>query len=165
MTHPLIQDNLTILDQTRALATDILADDYLLVGAHFRHLIEHYALFLKHCDRGVVDYDQRDRNNQGGVNVKVFLMQLQDIKEKLSTLEINPIASVKIRCATCTSWQANGALSTIGRELIFLHSHSTHHLALIAMKLEMAGLTVSSEIGLAPSTKLHNLQNASQLNQ
>jgi len=101
----------------------------------------------------MVDYDLRDRNTPSETSREDFIAVLSEVVKTLEGLDVNPIASVKVNCATCTSWEASGALSTVGRELMFLHSHTTHHLALISAKLEMTGVTIDPSIGVAPSTQ------------
>lgn len=47
------------------------------------------------------------------------------------------------------------APSSLGRELVFLHSHSVHHFALIVIIviiLKQRGITVEQNFGIAQST-------------
>ena len=44
------------------------------------------------------------------------------------------------------------------RELIFLHGHTTHHYAIIAVILKMLELPVSADFGIAPSTLVYEEQ-------
>ena len=164
MTQPLIKDNLSLLDQARLVASNLNPDEYLQVGAHFRHVIEHYSLFLSNFAGGMVDYDRRDRSNLCGTSTEAFLAQLEDVVASLRTMDLDPAASVAICCATCPNWQQSSTISTVGRELMFLHSHTTHHLALISMKLQIAGLPISPDIGVAPSTKRYQLKESDRLN-
>jgi hypothetical protein len=43
-------------------------------------------------------------------------------------------------------------VSSIGRELQVLSSHTIHHFALLAMVLRARGVSVDAEFGMAPST-------------
>ena len=47
---------------------------------------------------------------------------------------------------TVTGW------STVGRELVFVNSHTIHHQALIAVLLALRGDAVPDRLGFAPST-------------
>ena len=45
--------------------------------------------------------------------------------------------------------------STLGRELLFLLSHTIHHYALIDLLLREEGFEVPPDFGMAPSTLKH----------
>jgi len=42
--------------------------------------------------------------------------------------------------------------TSVERELVFLASHTIHHMAIIGMLAEQAGMEVSSDFGVHPST-------------
>jgi len=153
--HVLIRDNLSLLEQTREFARQVDVKHYATVGAHFRHLTDHYSLFLAHFHRGIIDYDQRERNSEIETSRDVLIMTIGQLMNALQVADVNPGSSIRVMCSTCSQWQAKGEFSTVGRELMFLHSHATHHLALIALKLEMTGMAVDPLIGMAPSTQRH----------
>ena len=48
--------------------------------------------------------------------------------------------------------QEQVATTSVARELVFLASHTIHHMAIIGMLAEQAGVKVSADFGVHPST-------------
>ena len=53
--------------------------------------------------------------------------------------------------------------STVGRELTFLYSHTTHHHSLIALIMRLMDKQVAEDIGYAPSTLKHQSETEGQV--
>ncbi len=155
MTHPLIIDNISLLEQTSALVKQLDPAHYPSVGPHFRHVIDHYALFLSGVTDGSIDYDQRQRDAESEACCDRLLARIDKTISQLGDVDPTTSAAVEVKCATCTAFGGKKESSTIGRELMFLHSHAVHHLAMISLKLENAGVKVDPTVGLAPSTQRH----------
>jgi len=153
VTHSLIRDNISLLEQTTALVEQLEAMHYPAVGPHFRHVVDHYALFLSGLTSGVINYDERQRDTVLETCCDHLLARISRIVDQFIDIDVSMDAPVKVQCATCTVTSSKEELSTIGRELMFLHSHAVHHLAMITLKLEIAGVKVDPTIGLAPSTQ------------
>ena len=131
------------------------------VGEHFRHVIEHYRLFLDGWPGGSVDYDARPRNAQLETDPARARAAIDDLCQRLRALPagLDPGLPVAVRCRTGSeTGSETGSAgeqpvpSCVGRELVFLHGHSVHHFALIVLILKHRGITVAQDFGIAPST-------------
>ena len=81
---------------------------------------------------------------------------LQAVHKELAELQVDADAPIYVRNQLfCDSISEPKSSSTIGRELVFLHSHTTHHFALIAFLLRAQGVTVPADFGLNPATVKH----------
>lgn len=120
------------------------------IGAHFRHNIDFANNFLKGLGEGKIDYSNRERDVRIEENrdyaiekIEAIIIQLKNLPPEI--LEISIAVSSEIDESLCH-------LSSISRELEFLHSHTVHHHAIIAEKLKHLGVELSADFGVAPST-------------
>ncbi len=130
------------------------------VGPHLRHTIEHYQALMSTLGRPgrhLVDYDARSRaldvQSQSGVTKHRLLQLVDDMDECAS----NPALSLGDPLTTHLQAGSVGELdvvvnTTLGRELLFLSSHTVHHFALLAHYCKAAGVEVGADFGKAPST-------------
>lgn len=124
------------------------------VGAHVRHILDHYLCLIKGLPAGSVDYDLRQRDQRIVEDQAYAVAKIQDVireLEKISFEDLERPVRVKMDCGGRSEWQA----SSVGRELQFLVSHHIHHNALIRMILEAEGVNFSGDFGVAPSTIKH----------
>jgi hypothetical protein len=154
----LLAFNRQMLDQALAVVDEHAAPDAPPfagpVGAHLRHVIEHYEALVDGLRIGVADYDGRPRDRQ---------------LEASATLARHRLVALRYRLGQCTpemlDWPVQvlgqgGAVgdfdfsvaSSLGRELAFLASHAVHHFALLAVHLQQHGLAVPAHFGKAPGT-------------
>ncbi len=112
------------------------------IGAHVRHIIEHYKIFIDGSLMGSIDYGSKDRD-----------FNLQDIPE-YAIATIGDVLAEIVHLNKCTTIVANGFPSTIGRELDYAEDHMIHHLALIKSILREMDLDsmVGPDFGLSKST-------------
>ncbi len=131
------------------------------VSAHIRHVIEHYQQFIGIELSGqaltVANYDARLRDLDIEKDPDVALGCLREITAQLTTLADYPADhQIQIRCSTNNEQHAEGVtLSSLGRELQFLHSHAVHHMAVIAIILHRTNFPLDSNFGKAPATVQH----------
>ncbi|MFT4720077.1 MAG: hypothetical protein ACI9SB_001246 [Candidatus Azotimanducaceae bacterium] len=128
------------------------------IGAHTRHILDHYHCLLNGIDGQTINYDNRDRNvlletcpeaatTRLAATCKQ-LLALTDLFDKdPPTTVLNAISVDEAIDETVTPVH-----STLRRELRFLHSHTVHHLAIIRIMSGMLGLHVESHTGLSPAT-------------
>lgn len=126
------------------------------VGAQYRHVLEHYRCLLAGLDDGRVDYDARAREPRIERDRSHALQTTRDLVEAIAALPHDPDLSLTVQmdCGDgggCPEW----SLSSLGRELQFLASHTVHHYALIALLLEAVGEEAPPDFGVAPSTLTH----------
>ena len=119
------------------------------VGAHFRHCLDFITNFLNGVETGSIDYNHRERDRQVeqdreyAVSRFMFAIgQLQDL------LHIDLDKAVLVKLETHDIW----CQSSVLREVEYLNSHTTHHYALIALKLRQQGFSINDNFGVAPST-------------
>ncbi len=124
------------------------------VGAHVRHILDHYFCFITGLPDGRIDYDLRQRDMRIVEDPVYAVERIQEISRDLERIipqdKDRPL-QVKIDCGGVSEW----SVSSVARELQFLLSHHVHHNALIRMILECEGVCVDGDFGVAPSTIKH----------
>jgi hypothetical protein len=129
------------------------------VGAHFRHVLEHYQAFLNGLEEGRIDYDARPRDPRIEQDAEIAIAVAEQIAVRLDLMErqrprwgqvfINAASEAGLMDAH--DWAA----STVARELGFLLSHTIHHYALIRLLAADHGVRLDADFGVAPSTLQH----------
>ena len=119
-------------------------------------MVEHYQSFLLGHD--AIDYDKRSRNNAIETEPATAIVALTALETALQEITTDRI--VDVLCSTNTAPQTNPTTSSLRRELVFLHSHTTHHMALIRIFALLMKLPISNDFGKAASTQKfeHNVQ-------
>jgi hypothetical protein len=135
------------------------------VGAHMRHIIEHYeALANAWKTRGanaqlvcVADYDARERNPLVEADPREAIRRMALIEAILG-----PDAGLNDSdLSQCVQVHTRGGLegehdfctlSSLARELTFLNSHATHHFAILQGYAKQRGETLGLGVGKAPAT-------------
>lgn len=127
------------------------------VGAHVRHVIDHFIALKEGVANSHVNYNVRHRHNQTEQHVNVAIEALNDIKKWLNQLDdsqcnraIAVTTEIDISHTKSTTCQ-----STIERELVFACSHAIHHYALIRIICAMQNKTLPEFFGYAPATITH----------
>ena len=125
------------------------------IGTHFRHCLDFATNFLSGLKIGKIDYSQRERNSEVETNREQAILHLAFIIRELQAIEISDLEKplmVKIEEISGLMSRPEWAWSSGWRELEFLQSHTIHHFALIAYKLQSLGIEVEKDFGVAPST-------------
>lgn len=127
------------------------------VGGHVRHCIEFYQCLFEGIESGEVNYDARRRNRDIESYPAIACQTIQHIlfTDWVRIERLPHDLQLRVR-ESIEDWQ----VSSLGRELGFAFSHTTHHLALIGALLRDHGHSVADEVGLAPSTARHFAQQA-----
>ncbi len=127
------------------------------VGAHLRHIVEHYEALVFPADHGMVDYDSRARDRELEGNPALARKRLLALRARLD--ELVPLALltvVQVHGQCGIAGEFNFAMtSCIGRELAFLASHTVHHFALLEPHCRQHGIPTPADFGQAPSTVAH----------
>ena len=127
------------------------------VGAHFRHILDHYDCFLDGLERGRVDYDARHRDPRVERERGFARTKIEAVCRRLSGLDAR-LAGAPIQATLLCGTPAAGAAdctwsaTSVTRELQFLASHTVHHYAVIAALLRPQGVEPGPDFGVAPST-------------
>lgn len=129
------------------------------VGPHLRHIVEHYQALLDALatGSGCVDYDARSRNLRVQSEPPMTTAALQHITESLARLAGDLRLTLDTPLTTRLQAGARGELeltvgTTLGRELLFLASHTVHHYALLGHYCRTAGVDMGHAFGKAPAT-------------
>lgn len=123
------------------------------IGKHSRHIIDHYTCFFSGVEAGAVNYDARKRDAVLETDPLKACDTVALITERLTTIDrFDSDASLSVVSSTDAEIEALVTASTIARELVFLQSHTIHHMASIRILFELQGVEVPGSFGLSPST-------------
>lgn len=125
------------------------------IGAHFRHLIEHYQCFFTQLPSGSISYDKRERDACLEVDIGYAKDTLVQICEQLGGTDFVGLSNHNLAKPLMVEDQHLSGLvaTTIERELLFLLSHTVHHFALIAAMARAVGLNPADGFGVAIATQ------------
>lgn len=132
------------------------------VGSHLRHILEFYECFLSGIEWLRIDYDARRRDETvensrfaASERIRLLIRRL----EHDPRLDEDTAVLVRIEDAAGRSGDP-WLMSSIGRELQALSSHTIHHFALIAVTLAAHGVAVDPDFGMSSSTIRFNTARA-----
>lgn len=158
----IIDDNVRYLQQGIELVESISDAAYMRahppvhrsgVGPHLRHCLDHYSSLLGGLSNGRVDYDARARDEGIATDRARAVAVMHQLIDGLRALDPDRLHDPLESKTDCGSDDlAPWSRSTLRRELQFLVSHTVHHYALIAMILQLQGITPPANFGVAPST-------------
>jgi hypothetical protein len=133
------------------------------VGAQVRHCIDHFSCFLHGVDSGVVDYDARERDVNLETDKALARSAITSIMESVIAMSATPLdTAITVKLIAAADGPPISAASTLERELVFLSSHTIHHVAIMCLVAERVGARVSPEVGLAFSTEAYRAANTHQ---
>ena len=131
------------------------------IGPHLRHCHEHLAALHNGFGARAVQHDVRERNTTLERDPQAFVAALTPIVQWLEGLDPalleTPLTVCQVPRVDAPETRSE---STLRRELLFLTSHTIHHLALVAMLAEVQGITLPDDLGVAYSTTTHDHQQA-----
>ncbi len=128
-----------------------------IIGKHVRHIIDHYLSFLGVVSLSSIaplNYENRQREEDLEQDHHAARKRLLAVAGSLEQLARTP-ASTRLPMAHLSDEERVVMDTTVGRELVFLASHTIHHMAIIAMLAEQAGISVPEDFGVHPSTLRH----------
>lgn len=121
------------------------------IGGHLRHLLDHHEALLRGLESGCIDYDSRDRNTACEHEPDAARRRIAELAAAFRQLEpADETRPLRILCENGTEME-----TSLGRELDFVASHATHHLAIVALLASVHGIAVPAELGVAASTLRH----------
>jgi hypothetical protein len=120
------------------------------IGGQFRHNLDFVNCFLKGVDTGRIDYNARERDpsieihrGRAAAKMRTAIAALEHLSDSRLVSEISVRSEVSENV-----WMRSFVL----REAEFVHSHTVHHHALIAAKLDSLQVATPRHFGVAPST-------------
>lgn len=126
---------------------------YDIVGLHLRHCLDHFICLFRGIGDGVVDYDARDCDTRLEHDPQRFLEALDAVVEQLH--ELDPVTiqqSLLVRQQAAPGGRALCVDTNLQRELVFLSSHTIHHIAIMRVLARTEGIDVPDRLGVAFST-------------
>ena len=159
------QYNAALLAQAAAMITRLREDagaDFVYasaVGPHLRHIVEHYLALVNALTAGerCICYDARNRDLRIQTDPSATLSALQELHESFAALAQDPSLGLETPLATKLLAGPRGEMeltvqTTLGRELLFLSSHTVHHFAPLGQYCRNAGVELGPDFGKAPAT-------------
>ena len=125
------------------------------VGSHLRHILEFYECFLAGLPASNVDYDARKRDTSLERSLRAARERILSLIRAFGSelaLRTDSVIRVRIEDSARSRIPEPFLISSVGRELQVLSSHTIHHFALMAMTLRALGVAVDPDFGMAPST-------------
>ena len=170
-TSRLVELNIEFLEQGKELIPEVTDSVFTAcnkpvypsgAGEHFRHIIEHYQLFLSGIGSDLLDYDARNRDTRIACDRSFACSVITDVQRGLAEIpSTDRQVRVKMAASPDADTDAPLSTSTLCRELEYLHTHTVHHYALIAMILRLQSVEPNANFGVAPSTLQHRTISAS----
>lgn len=129
------------------------------VGPHLRHIVEHYLALVNALAAGdrCVCYDARSRDLRVQTDPDATLSALKQLKESFALLAQDQSLDLQTPLVTRLLAGARGEMeltveTSLGRELLFLSSHTVHHFALLGEYCRNAGVELGHDFGKASAT-------------
>ena len=127
------------------------------LGAHYRHILEHFLCLREGIRTGEVNYDQRRRDpllESSFIEARLVTEALMDDFRDLSpdTLQQECLVSYRVGYG---GNREEAVPSNVAREIMFCVGHAIHHYAILKLLCAGAGVDLPYEFGIAPSTLKH----------
>ena len=146
-------------DETYARSLERLADEKpaASLGAHYRHVLDHFLCLAEGIWTGQVNYDQRRRNPQLENSVTCARLATESLIDEFGGLSHEVLMR---ECAVTYSVgygesEAEAVRSNLAREVMFCVGHAIHHYAILRLLCAGVGVKLPHEFGVAPSTLKH----------
>ena len=128
------------------------------IGAHYRHVLDHFLCLSNSIRTRVVNYDHRERNPELENSSSYARFVTEQLMEEFSALEE---AAFRASCSVTYSVGYDGdepseVPSNLARELMFCVGHAIHHFAILKLLCAAVAIPLPYEFGIAPSTLKHN---------
>ncbi|MCK6485747.1 MAG: DinB family protein [Phycisphaerae bacterium] len=126
------------------------------LGGHVRHCLDHVATLLDGAQTGRLDYDARRRGTAVETSRAAALEVVGRLESRLTGLDDDDLSRPLCVSVMLT---ADGlridTLSSLGRELGSVLSHTIHHNAIVAAICRTLGIPLPDRFGYAPATIAH----------
>ena len=122
------------------------------IGAHVRHVADHFRAFQAGAESGTVDYNVRRRECQLERRSDLGLLEIETLTTWLQTVASNEVPVKVVSEISCLQTQTAQFQSNTNRELLYLINHTIHHAAYAALLARQHGVTPGPGIGFAPAT-------------
>lgn len=155
-----------VLQQGRTMLLTVDGEDYArrqggphgsTLGAHYRHVLDHFLCLLEGIENSAINYDHRGRSPELENSVDAARFATEDLIEEFRAL---PCEIWERECTVVYSvgygdGEAQAVPSNLARELMFSVGHAIHHFAIVKLLCTSMSVTLPYEFGMAPSTLKH----------
>lgn len=117
------------------------------IGMHLRHIVEFYQCLALASDTGVINYDERNRNNLLETDTRYCKQQIEEVIGFLERTTTDQVLCLK--CDYSKNAENKELLeikTSLLRELQYNLEHAVHHMALIRIGVN----ALENEIALHP---------------
>jgi hypothetical protein len=128
------------------------------IGAHIRHVHDHFKAVLNGLETGTVDYNKRNRESVAETNITLSKVEHQTLLAQMSNAVLAHPGLFIISEIDCFISENTELPSSIEREMLYLINHTIHHVAIIKQILQHHGIETPGYLGVAPSTASHQRQ-------
>ena len=130
------------------------------IGAHYRHILDHFLCLIEGLSTGQINYDHRGRNREIETSIETARSTTQDVFGALTVIADDVFSQ---ECTVVYSvgygeTEAQAVRSVVARELMFCVGHAIHHYAILKLLADARVVTLPNKFGIAPSTLKHQAQ-------
>jgi uncharacterized damage-inducible protein DinB len=168
---PLISPVEDVLQQGLALLDNVDEESYSQkeegpwgssIGAHYRHVLDHFLCLIEGLWDFHVNYDHRSRNRHIESSIAAARQATRDLIEALTAI---PDEVLQQECTVVYSVgygeaEPQPVRSVVARELMFCVGHAIHHYAIVKLLCSLRAVALPYEFGIAPSTLKYQAQAA-----
>jgi uncharacterized damage-inducible protein DinB len=131
------------------------------VGGHVRHNLDHVAALLRGLRAGKIDYDRRDRGTDVERDRLAAMAEILRLEKELTEFPWHAVPQlIELTALVAADRPPVTTVTSPGRELTFVVSHTVHHNAQIGVMVKLLGAHVPPDFGYAPSTIAHQRSRA-----
>lgn len=132
------------------------------IGAHYRHVLDHFMCLIEGLWDFQIDYDHRGRNREIESSIEGARQATRELIEALNAI---PDDVLKRECTVVYSVgygeaETQAVRSVVARELMFCVGHAIHHYAIVKLLCSLRAVPLPHEFGIAPSTLKYQAQAA-----
>lgn len=132
------------------------------IGAHYRHVLDHFVCLIEGLWDFQINYDLRGRNQDIESSVEAARQATRELIEALNAI---PDDVLKRECTVVYSVgyaeeETQAVRSVVARELMFCVGHAIHHYAIVKLLCSLRAVPLPYEFGIAPSTLKYQAQAA-----
>jgi uncharacterized damage-inducible protein DinB len=121
------------------------------IGEHSRHIIELFQQLTYGYDKGIINYDNRDRNINIQENIDFATESITEIIKSLVRKD------KKLQLFTIYNNSEFPIETNYYRELLYNIEHCIHHQAMLKIGLNYLGkIQIKENYGIAKSTQIYN---------
>lgn len=124
------------------------------IGAHYRHVLDHFLCLIEGLWDFQINYDLRARNHDLETSIDAARSISCELLEAVNEI---PADALKQDCMVVYSVgygesDAQSVRSIVARELMFCVGHAIHHYAIMKLLCSLRAVSLPHEFGIAPST-------------